>query len=306
MTTAKDLFAGIGGFSQGAKAAGIEVLWAANHNPKAVQHHALNHPEIEHACQDLQQADWSQTPYSDILLASPCCQGHTNAKGKEQARHDVSRSTAWAVVSCAEYHREEVLVVENVQEFLEWELFPVWEDALKRLGYTLSVHIRDAADHGLPQNRVRMFLIATQSENPLVLNLPNMQHVSANSFIRWGNEFKWNLIDKPGRSKKTLARIKAGRKAHGRRFIAPYYSSGSGLTGRSIDRPVGTISTIDRWAVIDGEFMRMLQPPEIVDAMGFPKDTILPKNRRDAIHMLGNAVCPPVVTDILEEIKRAA
>ena len=33
MTTAIDLFAGLGGWSTGARAAGVQVLWAANHWP---------------------------------------------------------------------------------------------------------------------------------------------------------------------------------------------------------------------------------------------------------------------------------
>lgn len=32
---AVDLFAGAGGFTQGAALAGVEVIWAANHNPQA-------------------------------------------------------------------------------------------------------------------------------------------------------------------------------------------------------------------------------------------------------------------------------
>ncbi len=46
--TAVDLFAGAGGFSEGARAAGVRVLWAANHWPAAVQVHANNHPAPAH------------------------------------------------------------------------------------------------------------------------------------------------------------------------------------------------------------------------------------------------------------------
>jgi len=76
-----DLFAGLGGFSEGAEQAGVRVVWAANHWPAAVQVHANNHPETEHVCQDLQQADWTQVPKHDLLLASPACQGHSRARG---------------------------------------------------------------------------------------------------------------------------------------------------------------------------------------------------------------------------------
>jgi DNA (cytosine-5)-methyltransferase 1 len=94
-----DLFAGLGGFSTGATQAGARVVWAANHWRAAVDLHAANHPGTEHACQDLHQTDWSTVPAHDILLASPACQGHSHARGKERPHHDAQRSTAWAVVS---------------------------------------------------------------------------------------------------------------------------------------------------------------------------------------------------------------
>src|ERR1700722_5605326 len=110
--TAVDLFAGAGGFTEGARQAGVNVLWAANHWPLAVQYHSLNHEGSEHVCQDLHQADWRKVPGHDLLLASPCCQGHSPARGKDRPHHDVQRSTAWAVVSCAEYHRPKAVIVE--------------------------------------------------------------------------------------------------------------------------------------------------------------------------------------------------
>lgn len=71
MTRAVDLFAGWGGFTEGAeRVPGVEVLWAANHWPLAVEAHALNHPGTAHSCQDLQQADWTQLPDYELLLAS--------------------------------------------------------------------------------------------------------------------------------------------------------------------------------------------------------------------------------------------
>lgn len=51
--TAVDLFAGLGGWTAGAHAAGIRVLWAGNHWRSACDWHALNHPDTAHVCQDL-------------------------------------------------------------------------------------------------------------------------------------------------------------------------------------------------------------------------------------------------------------
>lgn len=302
-----DLFAGAGGFSTGAQMAGLEVVWAANHWPVAVETHAANHPGAIHVCQDLHQADWSRVPAHDILLASPCCQGHSKARGKaaNNPQHDASRSTAWAVVSALEYHRPAFGVVENVPEFVEWALYPAWRLAIQALGYQVAPHLVDAADHGVPQHRERLFLVLNRGERPLMLQLPQRKHVPAADIIDF-SAGKWSSVDKPGRAAKTLQRVENGRRAHGDRFVMPYYSSGSGTTGRSLSRPLGTITTTDRWAVVDGDRMRMLTKDENRAAMSFPLGYILPKQHKLAVHLLGNAVPPVLACDVITAIRKAA
>ena len=94
-------------------------------------------------------------------------------------------------------------------------------------------------------------------------------------------------------------------------FMAPYYGSGSGETGRDLRDPAPTCTTKDRLQLvtvnIDGSTyvitdigMRMLQPRELFLANGFPKDYVidqgaegktLPKYAQ--VRMCGNSV-PPV------------
>ena len=302
-----DLFAGAGGFSTGATMAGCNVVWAANHWQSAVEIHAANHPGAQHVCQDLHQANWAAVPAHDILLASPCCQGHSKARGKANGnpQHDASRSTAWAVVSAAEYHRPTFAVIENVPEFLNWTLYPAWRLAMQALGYQLAPYIVDAADHGVAQHRERLFIVANRGARPLMLQLPKRRHVPAATVLDF-EAGKWSAIEKDGRSQRTLARVAAGRARHGDRFVMPYYGSGSGLTGRCLSRPLGTITTMDRWALVNGDRMRMLSAQECRAAMGFPPEYKLPAQHRLAVHMLGNAVCPPVARDVIEAIKEAA
>lgn len=305
MTTVIDLFAGLGGWSIGAKMAGYQVLWAANHWPVAVEWHSRNMPDALHVCQDLHQADWSQVPGHDILLASPCCQGHSKARGKTTGnpQHDASRSTAWAVVSAVEYHRPPLAIVENVPEFLQWTLYPAWAAAMEALGYKLAPHIIDCADLGVPQNRVRLFIVCTRSAAPLKLNIPRRDHVPASSFINFDGG-RWSPINKPGRAEATLARVDAGRSAFGDRFVFSYY--GNTKSGRDINRPIGTITTRDRWAVVDGDRMRMLTADENLLAMSFPADTHRPDNHRLTVNLAGNAVPPVAAAGILQAIQEAA
>lgn len=300
---AVDLFAGAGGFSTGAAMAGVDVVWAANHWPAAVAVHSSNHPKTAHVCQDLQQANWLDVPAHDLLLASPACQGHSRARGKEQPHHDALRSTAWAVVSAAECHRPAFVIVENVPEFAAWALYPAWCAAMRALGYALAPQVLDAADHGVPQHRRRLFMVATRSQHPIALALPAKAHIGSADIIDFGAG-TWSPIDKPGRAQATLDRVAQGRCQHGKRFLMAYYGSEKG--GRALSRPVGTITTRDRWAVVDGDRMRMLTVGECKRAMGFPADYQLPQNTKIAMHMLGNAVCPPVAHDVIHALRAAA
>ena len=116
----------------------------------------------------------------------------------------------------------------------------------------------------------------------------------------------WSPLRRNGRSEATLNRAANGRRRFGDRFVMPFYGSGSGLTGRSLDRPIGTITTLARWAPVDGERMRMLTTAENREGMGFPAGYRLPSTQRLALQLLGNAVSPPVARDILLELRRAA
>lgn len=296
-----DGFAGLGGWTQGAKRAGCTPVYAFNHWDQACQYHFINNPEVEPVCQDAHIIPWDSVPDHDLGLFSPSCQGHSKARGTDKPHHDKQRNTAWAVVDYAQYHRKPI-IVENVTEMMDWVLWPSWCDAMQRLGYALSPHVVNAADHGVPQERVRVFVVCTLSKTPLKLDLPRRPHVPVNDYIKW-DDYAWSLIDKPGRAKATLERIANGRKRFGDRFIAPFYGSGSGTTGRSVDRPIGTLTTLDRWAAIDGNFMRVLQPEENRAIMSFDDNTVLPRTKRTANKMLGNAVCPTVAQDIINSFR---
>ncbi len=297
-----DLFCGAGGFSTGAMMAGCRVIWAANHWQLAVMTHSANHPETAHVCQDLHQANWLNIPDHDLLLASPACQGHSRARGKDRPHHDACRSTAWAVVSCAEVKRPRFILVENVPEFFHWKLFKVWKEALKQLGYRINENVFNAVNFGVPQDRARAFIFCSLDQ----------EHCLKSSFkpFRPASEIvdfsvgRWSPINKPGRAEATLKQIQNGRIIHGERFLVAYY--GNERNGRSLSKPIGTITTRDRFAIVDKDRMRMLSVSEAKRAMGFPDDYKLPQNKRLAMHFLGNAVCPPVAADLIAQIKTLA
>lgn len=297
-----DLFAGLGGWSLGAERAGVRVIWAANHWLAACETYARNHPDRPRPeCQDLQQADWGAVPRHDIGMASPACQGHCNARAIERPHHDSARSTAFAVVSCAEVHRQPVFLVENVTEFLAWILFPAWKAAMQALGYTLAIHQLDSADHGIPQHRVRSFIVATRSKHPLWLKLPRRPHVPAESIVDF-DAGEWSPVS--AMCENTRRRVRNGRREFGDRFYIAYYGTAKG--GRPLYEPFGTFTTRDRFALVDGDRMRMLSVDECRAGMSFPAATKLPPSSKLAKHLLGNAVPPVQTEDILRAVLAAA
>lgn len=299
---AVDLFAGSGGTTLGATMAGIDVLWAANHNPIAVETHKLNHPETIHACQDLHQADWSLVPRHDLLLASPCCQGHSKAAGKKRKtlKADQSRSTAWAVVSCLEAHQTESAVIENVECFMSWTLFEPWKLALKRLGYALSFNLLNAQDFGVPQSRERLIIIATRSRKPIEIKWDKQPIVAASSIIDWESEHEWDLV--ANRVEATRNRVANGRKRFGEVFLDAAYGSEKG--GRSIHKPLGTVTTVNKHSIVMGDKIRPLSIAELAKAQSFPSTYKWPKQRTQTKTMIGNAVPPLMASGVLSKLQQ--
>lgn len=293
--TAIDLFAGWGGFTLGAEQAGAHVLWAANHWQMAVDAHSRNHPKTIHACQDLRQADWTSLPRFDLLLASPACQGHSTAsQPRRRTYHDALRNTAWAVVDCVDTCEPQALVIENVPSFRRWRLYDLWVQALQRCGYQLTEVIVRASHHGVPQRRDRLFILGTKGKRALRAPVQLGIEPAFGPCVDWesGN---WRPVSSaaPG----ARVRIEASRR-HGPRAMVQHTTGHQGIP---LSEPLRTITTQDQWIVVDGDRYRPLTIRELARGMGFPDWYQWPESatRRDAIRGLGNAVCPPVASDLV-------
>ena len=301
---AVDLFAGFGGATEGARQAGVHVAWAANHSPLAVQVHAANHPETEHVCQDLRQADWTSLPRFDLLWASPACQGHSTAsQPKRRVHHDAMRATAWAVVDCADTCEPRALIVENVTSFKRWRLFDTWTEALRRLGYTLSFHSLNASAHGVPQRRERLFVVGLR--NGRSLQMP----ISLSSEPSFGLRVEscvpgWRPIHqaRPGASQRMRD---ASHRFKGGACLVQHVT---GHRGIPLTEPIRTITTKDQWTLVAHDQYRWLTLRELARGMGFPDSYTWPDklSRAKVIQGLGNAVCPPVARDLIAAVREAA
>jgi len=76
----------------------------------------------------------------------------------------------------------------------------------------------------------------------------------------------------------------------------------TGHRGVPLHEPIRTITTQDHWKLVDGDQSRQLTVRELARAMGFPDSYKIPDMKRgQALTGIGNAVCPPVMRDILAQ-----
>jgi len=285
---AADLFCGAGGTSTGMLQACAELgfkldLLAVNHWPLAIQTHMQNHPEARHACASLQAIDLGPgnlfpsvdtidprhaVPGGklDILVASPECTHHSNARGGKPV-NDQSRSTPWCILRWAEAVAPRAIIIENVPEFMSWgpigsnarplksrkgETFKAFIAALESIGYRVEWRVLNAANYGDATTRRRLFVLATRGR--LAPNWPLPTHSRdgsdglpkwrpARDIIDWG--FESESVFKPGRklAPKTIERIAAGLKRYCGEWAEPFlvmlYGTG---TARSVELPLPTVT----------------------------------------------------------------
>lgn len=301
-----DLFAGFGGFSRGAEAAGLDVVWASNHWTTAIATHQQNHPFAQHVCQDLQQADWTKLPEYDLLVGGPSCQGHSTAsQPKRRQYHDALRSTAMAIVDCADVTNPKAIIVENVPSFTRWRLFGWWCEGLERLGYQLDIRTVMASHHGVPQRRKRLFVIATR-KGVIVPPLPTATAEPAFGPCLETDvpDSAWRLVDNA--TPRIKERIRRSRERHGERFLTQHTSDHMGVP---LHEPIRTITTAPaHWNLVQGDRYRSLTGRELARGQGFDDAFTWPATAtvEEVTQGIGNAVPPPLASVVVSAVAQAA
>ena len=309
---ALDLFAGIGGSSCGANAAGVKVKAAIDCWSLAKDVYKANFSSVhflESKCEDVDiQKLRKRVGKIDLIIASPECTSHTCAKGSAP-RSEVSRRTAYQIVRFAEVFKPRWIIVENVVHMKTWKSYKAWLDEITDLGYNVQSQVINAADHGVPQARRRLFILCDLNQKPPEVKATKKVKKTADSVLDKNGHFAFSRLRTETRAVATLERADRaiGTLGHEKPFLLVYYGSDAAGGWQRLDVPLRTLTTVDRFALVrpshDGHEMRMLQVPEVQMAMGFPKRYALEYGtRREKIKLLGNAVCPPVMSAVIRAL----
>jgi len=250
-----DLFSGAGGTSTGIERADIEgqkiavVIAAVNHDPVAIQSHALNHRYAVHFIEDIRNISYWQLaalvkmnreiyPNAKLVIwASAECTNYSKAKGG-QPRDADSRTLPEALYEYVDFFKPDILQIENVTEFMSWGGMdekgrPIsklagtdylkWVEIIRKYGYDYSYRIMNAADYGAYTSRVRFFGQFVRPGQSFVW--PEATHAKNRSRDIFSDLLKWKPVKEVldlwdegnsifGRKKalceKTLERIYAG------------------------------------------------------------------------------------------------
>jgi DNA (cytosine-5)-methyltransferase 1 len=313
---ATDFFCGAGGFSEGAKQAGIEVTYAANHQEVACKFHKLNHPETRTVQQDLQQANMADIGNPELLLASPACQGHSEnsqpaRKGtggshspnieRAAARTIIQRETAYAVLAAAEVARPDTIIVENVPKFLKWEMFPAWQLGLELCGYVVRTRVLNASAYGSASDRLRAVVTARQGTaldlDPQWGQGPNARALGDCIERDYEGKF-WTTIE--SKSDRMQWRMRKAQREAGS-FCC--WNNVSESRGRTMEdyAPTLTTKSDSQFYVLDGDRCRIANTSELALAMDFPESYIFPRNRSVAGTMIGNAIPVSLARGLVEQ-----
>lgn len=304
-----DLFCGAGLSSTGASAAGATLVGAVDLCPLATATYKQNFPGAEVVNKRLEDISPKKLRDKigdiDLLLASPECTNHTCAKGSAP-RSESSRATALQVVRFAKAFEPRWIVMENVVHMRPWSRYAELIQKLHRLGYKVSEQVLDASQFGVPQKRRRLFVVCDRIAEPAPITLPKLKPKTVRDVLDPANEWKMTPLFRPGRAKGTKDRARRAISELGdnKPFLIVYYGTDGCGGWQPLDRPLRTITTVDRFALVrptgDGYQMRMLQVPELKRAMGLDDGFQMPVGtRRDKVRLLGNGVCPPVMAAVV-------
>lgn len=312
-----DLFCGPGGSSYGARKAGCQIVAGFDFWPPAVETYRANFPEAQVFDKDIRRLSpediKTQIGDIDLILASPECTSHSKAKGAAK-RSEESRQSAFQVIRFAQVFQPQWIVLENVVEMQNWDAYPDLLKQLKDMDYDVRPDIiLNAKDFGVPQSRERLFILCSRLGMPEGPE-PDETPVEKVSNIISKNTYDFSPLRKRKRAKATLAKADHAIENLGKKepFLIVYYGSGKYGSGgwQRVSEPLRTITTLDRFAYVipygRGHRMRMLQPEELKLAMGFDDDFTLDAvegiTRRDRVKLMGNGVCPPVMTALVERL----
>lgn len=294
------LFAGCGGLDLGFEQAGFEIVYAMDFDKFAVQTYNENFSH-KAELQDIFELNPKDMPDFDVLIGGFPCQPFS-IMGSLEGFEDEKRGNAFfRIMDIVREKEPTYIVLENVKNLLlhdEGNTFKVIQSLLSQENYYIEFKVLNTRDHGLPQTRNRIFIVASKME--LDYQFPEKEdlHLTMQDLLQDDVSDKYFLSEK---MVKTV--MSWGTKGY----------SAKPETDLKVARPLtATMAKMHRASqdnyVTESRGLRRLTPRECARLQGFPDSFIIPVSDSQAYKQFGNAVSVnvsfKVATALLEAIKK--
>jgi DNA (cytosine-5)-methyltransferase 1 len=167
------LFSGAGGLDLGFQWAGHRIVWANDADADSCLTYSRNlGPHIVQG--DIRKIDARELPSADVVIGGFPCQGFSVANWSRRA--DDRRNLLYKeMIRVVAELRPRFFVAENVKGLVSI----AGGDALasivrefEEVGYNLQTSILNSADYGVPQRRIRLFIVGRRRDVSLKAKLP--------------------------------------------------------------------------------------------------------------------------------------
>ncbi len=317
-----DLFSGIGGFRLAFDRAGYQCISSYEINSACRQVYQSNFGDISEL--DVTQIQPHSLPDFDVLTAGFPCQPFSIC-GKRKGFDDTRGTLFFYICQIIEAKKPSVVVLENVRYLLYHDRGKTLEiilESLKSLGYHVVYELLNAKDFGLPQNRERVIIMATQAKK---FNFYNLNKISPTpklkDFLSKTDNFEYlvreeyTLIDDPKQQDSGLIFVGyRSNKSIWKKGVRPNTNHLSRVHRQPnrIYSVEGTHPTLPSQET-SGRFfiylpkqdaVRKLTIKECYRIMGFPDWFELHPNVGECYKQIGNSVCVPMIYEIAMQLKQ--
>lgn len=321
-----DLFSGVGGLSLGLHKAGWDVIAGFEFDQVAVENYRINFPDSKVYHKDVKEIDFRQFKGIGLVAGGPPCQPFSVA-GKMLAKDD-PRDMVPQFYRAVEQARPLAFLMENVPGLLTKRHFNYSEKIavdLSELGYRVFVKKLHAYEHGIPQNRFRIFFVGVSEDVPFGFPLPTHGPDYKQDYYNAGEALKNVPEDEPNNARVVYA---------GKPVLRPSPFAGMLVNGQgrpiNLNGPCHTIPATaggNRTHIFDPEGVlveyhqhlmsggkpriglvkgvRRLTVRESARIQSFPDNFQLIGNRSPQYRLVGNAVPPLLASAVGKSIHNA-
>ena len=321
-----DLFCGIGGFHRGIKnvVSNARCIMASDIDPKVREVYKDNY-DIE-PLGDITTLDIENIPNFDLLCGGFPCQPFSVAQWKDaKAFNDPRGNMFFEIMKIVDFHKPSCIFLENVANLVTIEkgkVFEVIVDALKSKGYHVSHCVLNAKNFGIPQNRERVYIIASLEKEFDFGSLKEMktscsisdilENCDENVYI---DESKYVILEDDQVKQQTKSGlifqgyIKGNIRKTGARenteHLSRVHKQPMRIYGIKGTHPTLSASeSSGRYHIYDHtkNKVRKLSLNECYNLMAFPKSFKKHSSNGIAYKQIGNSVCVRVIESIVREL----